>query len=143
MAKRSGQTKRYPRDLLDEVLWSFTPPTFRSRARFEEAVRDYHRQIDVELNWQPEEIVLPCPRVRVRPDFWDDYDREEEERFIAELTADNPAGFTAGELLFKAHNVFLRRWQEDAGDYTFFEGFHLAKAPAGDTPPLYDICIGS
>jgi hypothetical protein len=101
MAKGSGQTKRYPRELLGDVLWSFTAPTFRSQARFEEAVRKYNREIDVELNWQPDEIVLPCPRVRVRPVFWDDYNPEEEERFIAELTADNPSGFSAGELLFK------------------------------------------
>jgi hypothetical protein len=75
--------------------------------------------------------------------FWDDYDPEEEERFTAELTAESPSGFKAGELLFKVHNVFLRRWEEEAGDYVFFEGFHLAKAPAGDAAPLYDIGVGS
>jgi hypothetical protein len=96
-----------------------------------------------EFNWRPEEVVLPCPRVRVRPVFWDDYDPAEEGRFIAELAAGSPSGFTAGELLFKAHNLFLRRWEEDAGDYIYFEGFGLAKTPARDSPPLYDINVGS
>jgi hypothetical protein len=143
MVKGSGQKKRFPRDFLRDVAWSFTAPTFRSRARFEQAMRTYYREMGWEFNWDPDEIVLRCPRVRVRPVFWDDFDPEEEECFIAELTADSPSGFTAGELLFKVHNAFLRRWQEDAGDYTFFEGFHLVKAPAGDAAPLYDIAVGS
>ncbi len=143
MVKHSGQKKHYPRELLGEVLWSFTAPSFRSRARFQRAVRAYNRRLIKGFNWNPDEIVLPCPRVRVRPDFWDDFDPAEEERFIAELTADGPSGFTAGELLFKVHNAFLRRWQEHAGDYTFYEGFHLVRAPAGGAAPLYDIAVGS
>jgi hypothetical protein len=145
MAKRAEGRGRYPRDVMREpdIYWSFTGPTFRSRSRFEEAVRRYHRELGHEDNWRPEELVLPCPRVRVRPDFWDDLDPEEAEGLIVELSADDGAGFTAGELLFKVHNAFMRRFAEAAGDYTFFEGFHLAKAPTGDNPPLYDICLGS
>jgi hypothetical protein len=144
MAKGAEPAKRYPRDLLGDVAWSFTAPGFRARARFERAVRNYSRRIGREVSWDPAEVVLRCTRVRVRPDFWDDYEsEEEEERFIAELSADDPSGFTAGELLHKVHNTFLRRWGQDAGDYTFFEGFHLAKAPAADTAPLYDIALGS
>jgi hypothetical protein len=129
--------------LLGDVEWCFTRPGFRSRARFEGAVRDLYREMGWEFDWRPDEVVLRCPRVRVRPDFWDDYEPEEAPRFVVELTADHAAGFTAGELLFKVHNAFLRWWEEEAGDHTFFEGFHLAEAPAGDAPPLYDICLGS
>ena len=143
MAKARGRPKRYPRDLLDDVAWNFDPPRFRSQARFEEAVRELYRDMGWEFEWRPAQVVLRCPRVRARPDFWDDYPPEEAPRFVTELTADDPAGFTAVELLFKVHNAFLRRWQEDAGDHTFFEGFHLADAPAGDTAPLYTICLGS
>jgi hypothetical protein len=143
MAKARKQPARYPRELLDDLLWCFCRPTFRSPARFEAAVRRYHRQMGWEYNWRPGEVVLPCPRVRVRPVFGDDYDPEEEARFIAELTADGKLGFTAGELLFKVHNLFLRRWEEDAGDYIYFEGLRLARKPAGDSPPLYDIDVGS
>ncbi len=126
-----------------DVYWSFIGPAFRSRARFDEAVRRYHRRLECEENWRPEALILPCPRVRVRPDFWDDLDPEEANGLVVELSADSPSGFTASELLFKVHNAFLRHFAEFAGDYTFFEGFHLAKAPAGDEPPLYDICLGS
>jgi hypothetical protein len=143
MAKGSGQKRRYPRELLGGVAWSFTAPSFRSRARFEQAVRGYYRRIGLEFDWDHDEVVLRCPRVRVRPVFWDDYDPGQEERFTAELAADIPSGFTAGELLFKVHNAFVRLWQEDAGDHVFFEGFHLVKGATGDTAPLYDIGVGS
>lgn len=144
MAKTQGRSARYPRELLKDVCWCFSRPKFRSRARFEQACRRYYRQLGWDFNWRPEELVLPCPRVRVRPNFWDDYvPPEEEERFITELTADNSSGFTAGELLFKVHNVFLQRWEEDAGDYVYFEGLSLVKPAAGGSPPLYDIDIGS
>jgi hypothetical protein len=126
-----------------DVYWSFTGPSFRSRPRFEEAVCRYHRDLEAQGNWRPGEVVLRCPRVRVRPDFWDDLEPEKAEGLTVELTADDPSGFTAGELLFKVHNVFIRQWGEIAGDYTFFEGFILAKAQAGDAPPLYDIALGS
>jgi hypothetical protein len=124
-------------------LWSFTRPAFRSRARFEQAVAAYQRSLDVEDNWRPAEVVLPCPRVRVRPDFWDDLEPDEAKELVTELTAEDAAGFTAGELLFKVHNVFIRQWGEVAGDYTFFEGILLKGSPRGNTPPLYDICLGS
>jgi hypothetical protein len=144
MAKVRGQPARYPRELLGDVHWCFSRPTFRSLARFEEACRRCYREMGWEFNWRPAEVVLPCPRVRVRPVFWDDYvPPEEEERFLAELAADSPSGFTAGELLFKVHNLFLRRWEEDAGDYIYFEGFRLVKTPAGGAPPLYSIDVGS
>jgi hypothetical protein len=143
MARVRGQPARYPRELLEDVHWCFSRPTFRSLTRFEEACRRYYRDMGWEFNWRPDEVVLPCRRVRVRAVFWDDYDPEEEERFIAELTAGSPSGFTAGELLFKVHNVFLRRWEEDAGDYVYFEGFRLVTPPAGDSPPLYSIDVGS
>jgi hypothetical protein len=144
MAKVRGRPARYPRELLGDVLWCFCRPTFRSLSRFEAAVRRYYREMGWEFNWRPEAVVLPCQRVRVRPVFWDDYvPPMDQERFIAELAADSPSGFKAGELLFKVHNLFLRRWEEDAGDYIYFEGFRLVKDPAGDAPPLYSIDVGS
>ncbi len=143
MAKARHKPARQPRELLSEVCWCFCRPAFRSQARFEEACRRYNRSLESGFDWRPKDVVLPCPRVRVRPVFWDEFDPEEEGRFVAELTADGRSGFTAGELLFKAHNAFLKRWAEDAGDYVYFEGFRLVKAPSGDAPPLYDIDVGS
>jgi hypothetical protein len=142
MAKRPSKNPRYPRDLMEDTLWSFTGPRFRSQARLEAAVRQYHRRLEAEDRWQPDTLVLACPRVRIRPDFWDDLLPEEAEDLIVEVVADDPSGFTAGELLFKVHNVFLKRFAELAGDYTFFEGFHLIEAPQG-AAPLYDIRLGS
>jgi hypothetical protein len=50
MVKGSGQKKRYPRELLRDVAWSFIAPSFRSRSRFGQAVRNYYRQMDWEIH---------------------------------------------------------------------------------------------
>lgn len=143
MAKVRGKPVASPRRLLDDVEWCLCRPGFRSRRRFEAEFQRRYRHMGWEFAWCPDEVVLPCARVRVRPVFWDDYDPAEESRFIAELAADNPSGFTAAELLFKVHNLFLRRWEEDAGDYIYFEGLSLVRKPLGSSPPLYDIDVGS
>jgi hypothetical protein len=56
------------------------------------------------------------------------------------LTADGPEGFTAGELLFKIHNMYTAALGE--GDHIYFEGLTLAEDP-GDGWPVYDLDTGS
>ena len=136
MAKRKCGAPRYPRDLMQDVCWSFTGPTFTDQAKFVEAVRQYGREIRGECIWDPDEVVLPSSRVRIEHDY-----AEEPDESSVELTTDNPTGFTAGELLFKVHNAFVDQLSE--GDHVFFEGFTLMKKPRGDTPPLYEIDLGS
>ncbi len=145
MARAKGRPRRYPRELLADadVTWAFVRPAYRTQARFEEAVRQYQQEMDWDSSWDPGALALACPRVRVRPVFWDDLPPEEAEGLVAELTAADAGGFTVGELLFKVHNVFVRQWSACAGDYIFYEGFSLAEAPADGSPPLYDVEVGS
>jgi hypothetical protein len=141
MAKRKAS--RYPREIEHGVLWSFVPPTYSSLDEFIQAVHQYQLDIAQEDNWDPAAVVLAAPRVRIRPSFWEDVEDEEEAgELVAELTASDPAGFTAGELLFQVHNLFVEQWGDLAGDYTFFEGFTLRESPDGKSP-LYDIDLGS
>jgi hypothetical protein len=126
----------YPRELMQDVAWSFTGPTFSSQAEFEYAVRQYQAEIFGEQTWQAEEVVLQSPRVRVENEY-----EEEPEEAVAELIADNPGGFTAGELLFKVHNAFVGQLRD--GDHHFFEGFSLAEEQVANRPPLYEIDLGS
>src|SRR5262245_55113787 len=103
MAKRTVASEDYPSDLMDGVCWSFRNiAKFRSRKKFNEEVRRYHEGCESEQGWEPDAVVLRVPRVRVRAELaWLDRDP------VVELTADNGAAFTAGELLFKIHNAFV------------------------------------
>jgi hypothetical protein len=138
MAKGTGKVQRYPREMMQDVFWSFRGPKFRSQAKFTQAVHKYCQTIGSEYDWRPEVIVLRAGRVRICPDVadvrWD-------EEPIAELTADNGESFTAGELLFKTHNAFVALLRD--GDHVFFEGFTLARDQQDDAPPLYDLDLGS
>src|SRR5262249_53351260 len=80
--------------------------------------------------WEPETVVLRCLRVRIEHD-----EGEESEASSAEFTADNPAGFTEGELLFKVRNAFAEQLQKQA--HYFFEGFSLREEPEDEAPPVY------
>jgi hypothetical protein len=143
MARETGKAKRYPREVMHDVHWSFRGPKFRSRAKFVEAVRQYYEDLGADGDWQPgdwrpDEVVLRAARVRVSPDV---ADTSWEEDPIAELTADDGEAFTAGELLFKVHNAFVALLRN--GDHVFFEGFTLATDQRKSGPPLYDLDLGS
>lgn len=126
----------YPQVIMEGVPWSFQEPKFASQAAFVDAVHRYHRDLEIEETWQPDTVVLRCFRVRV-----EHTEGEESGESSAEFTTENPAGFTAGALLFKVHNAFAERLQEQA--HYFFEGFSLLEEPEGEEPPVYEIDLGS
>jgi hypothetical protein len=138
MAKRKA---RLPDRIMSDVLWAFSKTSYSSRADFEAAVRKYHFRIRQEDTWQADEVVLPCPRVRITSWYFD--------KRVLELTSDNGASFTALELLFKVHHALLEPHrvgnavvQTELGDHRFFEGFGLDRHAAGETP-TYHISLGS
>ena len=142
MAKRREKTMRPPQELLQDVSWTFAGSKFRSEAEFVEAVhqdeREYLAHIGQpgESHWQADEVVLRCHRVIVEHDYGD-CDEDE----VAELEADNPGGFTAGELLFKTHNAFVEIL--DGRDHHFFEGYMLIKQKNPNAVPRYEVWLGS
>ena len=62
MARKRGGL---PRDLMNDVSWSISGEAFPDRAAFVEAVRAYAADVEIEEDWKPDEVVLPCPRVRI------------------------------------------------------------------------------
>jgi hypothetical protein len=154
MAKRSRAAPPFPRDLLDEVAWSFIDPPFATQAAFVEAVRAYERETRLEGEdespWRPDEVVLWAPRVRIICEYWDDPEHltkgvtfdEETGNLQTDLTADGAEGFTSAELLFKIHNAFANYLGE--GDHHFFEGLHLCgRKHNANAPPVYEVYTGS
>jgi hypothetical protein len=147
MAKRKAKRQRLPEDVMSGVLWSFNETRYADRAEFDAAVRKYHIDIREEDTWEPDEIVLVCPRVRITCDcYWED---DEGER-VLELTSDNGTSFTAGELLFKVHHGLLEPHKvgnsvvhSELGDHHFFEGLSLEGQPAEGETPRYEIDLGS
>lgn len=136
MAKRKKSSSSHPRELLASLCWSFTGGRFPSREAFVAAVRQYQLDITQTDDWQPEAIGLSCPRVQIEYEYWDD---PFEVRF--ELEADDPAGFTAGELLHKIHEAVVEQLR--TGDHHFFEGLSRRKDQGPNAPPVYEINLGS
>jgi hypothetical protein len=138
MARKKSPAQALPREVLGELMWAFVDPPFATRAEFEEAVRAYQEEMGNEDAWRPAEVVIPRPQVKVM--YWDIVDEEEAEQTL-ELTADNGASFTAGELLFKVHNATTESLSRH--DHHCFEGFHLRGRPGPNEVPRYDMGLGS
>lgn len=130
MAKKAA----FPPELLDDVPWSFAVPAPADRAGFVAEVRAYLDDIGEgdEIPWRPDEVVLRAARVRVVAD---------DGELVADLDADGPVGFTAGELLFKIHGAFAAQLSE--GDHHFFEGLVLTHGRNPNAPPVYEVLTGS
>ncbi|MCI0700199.1 MAG: hypothetical protein L0241_03830 [Planctomycetia bacterium] len=53
MGKVSGRSKRYPQELLTDVLWAFSRPRFRLLARFEAG-----SHLQAQSNWAAGRMAL-------------------------------------------------------------------------------------
>jgi hypothetical protein len=135
-----------PNYVLCDTLWDFLDQdVYSSRALFEEAVRQYHLQIqkhapDIhpEECWQPNAVVLRSPRVLIR--YLSDSGIDEELWHEVELLSDNDKWFTAGELLFKLHNAAIAILRHNA--HRWFEGLELS-AITKEGVPRYSLRLGS
>jgi hypothetical protein len=143
MAKRRSKGRKLPEHIMDDVCWAFDQTRYADRIEFDAAVQKYHFEITEEDDWKPDEVVLPCPRVRIL------FEDVEGERTL-ELTSDDGVSFTAGELLFKIHHALLAPYKDgnalvenELGDHVFFEGLNLEGEPAKGEPPTYEMWLGS
>ena len=131
----------FPATAMVAVLWSFHGgEEMTDRAEFNRRVREYHVRVQDEDTWEPDEVALPIPRVRIA---WFGVEPGDDEYtdYVSELSADDGAQFTAGELLFKLHNLAAPRLAE--ADHVYFEGLFLTDAPLEDGVPLYEMMQGS
>jgi hypothetical protein len=126
--------------ILEAILWCFIGEPFESRAEFEQEVKLYQLEVNGSAeHWQPTEIAIPDPRIRVSFSFTSE---DEEQHAVFELRADGPGGFESGELLFKIHNAVVEILCEDPHQY--FEGlcFDTSWQKPGRAP-LYAIIQGN
>ena len=138
MAKQQPGQVRLPTGLLEDVCWSFTGERFTDRAAFDDAVRQYQTDITNKDTWRPDEVVLPCPRVRIRYECFDEDENEIEP--VVELVSDNGVSFSAGELFFKIHNAVVEQLRDL--DHSFFEGLSRVRQRSAEVP-LYEVSLGS
>jgi hypothetical protein len=138
MADRKRPDATLPKEVLPRAYWSFSGAPFAERAAFDEKVRQYQMTIGGQDTWQPEQIVIPYPRIRV---FYMCWHGDEQVEPVIELVSDNGEFFTAGELLFKVHNAVVEQLREI--NHHFFEGLSLHSRQTAGMPPLYVLRQGS
>src|SRR5262245_47554002 len=118
MGKASKHSKpALPKRLMENIYWSFSGNAFADRPAFEQAVEAYQHQIAGSSAWRPDATVLPVPQVRV---VYEGVENDNEVEPVVVLSADDGVAFTAGELLFKLHNIVVPHLRES--DHHFFEG---------------------
>ena len=128
--------------LPDWRFWELS--TFDDIDEFEKAVTDWQTFGEEDappVDWKPHELALPVPRVRVQYFGVHSPDDDEYDDFFADLTADDPAGFSNRELLFKLHNSAVGHL--NAVDHCYFEGLILKEPGGPNEPPLYQMRQGS
>ena len=113
----------YPKELMSGIYWGFFGGKYHSHEKFIQAVTEYNRELGGR-KWNPEEHILASMHVTIQYSYWD-YDVEDEIEDFFDLVADNGAGFSAGELLFKVHNQVVDKLESES--HHLFEGFLLGK----------------
>jgi hypothetical protein len=132
----------FPPTALVAAVWSFfSGEKFSDPAEFDRRVREYHVQVTEEDTWDPDEVVLPVPRVRVMYFGLESPDDDEYTDFVAELAADDGRHFTARELLLKLNNTVAPHLE--GTDHCYFEGLFLTEEVGEDGVPLYEMMQGS
>jgi hypothetical protein len=127
-----------PERVLNGVCRSFIGSPFSSRAVFDSKVRQYQIDICKKDTWRPDQVVIPCPCIRVVYRCWE---RDEQIEPVIELASENGESFTAGDLLFQLHNAVVEHLREI--DHHFLEGLVLHSRQVDGKPPLYVLRQGS
>lgn len=127
-----------PTSIMRDILWSFMGDPMEDRDAFSEAVRQYHLNIRDEDVWEPDQVVLQCPEMRLQYRYWEE---AEEKEGLLTIQSDNGMSFTAVELLHKVHNAVVEQLREI--DHHFFEGFSLLEQRTEGQSPLYRLSQGS
>jgi len=113
----------YPKELMSGIYWGFFGGMYNSYEKFIQAVAEYNWELGGN-KWNPEEIILASTQVTIQYSYWD-YDAENEIEMTFDLEADNEAGFSTGELLYKVHNQVVEKLENET--HHFFDGFLLRK----------------
>ena len=132
-----------PRNLLANVAWDFSSPKYVKQDGFTKVAGKVQRDVHGDhARWLPDEIVLAVPKMRVLHGG----------ESVLTLTAADPRGFTAPELLFKLHTA-LRASLGNTGR-SFFGGLrrsvqvnelhpNLGAEPRGEVDEMTEPLVGS
>ncbi len=132
----------FPLMALVAALWSFQGgEQFADAAEFNRRVSEYHVQVTEEDTWDPAEVVMPLPRIRVKYFGVESPEDEDYTDFVLDLQADDGAQFTAGELLLKLNNAVAPHLE--GADHCYFEGLFLTEEVGEDGVPIYEMMQGS
>ncbi len=132
----------FPLMALVAALWSFHGgEQFADAGEFNRRVSEYHVQVTDEDTWDPGEVVMPLPRIRVKYFGVESPEDEDYTDFVLDLQADDGAQFTAGELLLKLNNSVAPHLAE--ADHCYFEGLFLTEEVGEDGVPVYEMMQGS
>lgn len=132
----------FPLTVMVAVVWSFFDgEQFADAAEFNQRVHAYHVEVTGEDTWDPDEVVLSAPGIRVAYFGVESPDDEEYTDFMAHLRPDDGARFTAGELLLKLNNAVAAHLK--GMDHCYFEGLFLTEDPPEEGVPLYEMMQGS
>jgi hypothetical protein len=135
----SGErTTVLPKQVLRGIHWSFIGEPFLHRITFDHKVRLYQIEVSGEDTWRPNEVVIPCPLIRIVYMCWDG---DEQIEPVVELISDDGMAFTASELLYKLHNAVVCQLREI--NHHFLEGLELHSSQSAGKPPLYVLHQGS
>lgn len=132
----------FPPTALVAVVWSFfSGEQFSDPAEFDRRVREYHVRVTGEDTWDPDEVALPVPRVRVAWFGAGSPDDDEYTDYVSELASDSGTHFTARDLLLKLNNAVAPRLE--GVDHCYFEGLFFTDHVDDDGVPLYEMMQGS
>lgn len=131
---RSCPKTALPKMLMLRTFWHFDE-NYPSLDAFHAAVLAYQKDILGHDGWPDEGVVLPIPNVTISYEHAK-ADGDLVERSVG-FVADDPAGFTAAELLWKLNEDAVPRMADQ--DAVFFEGLERV----GSSPPRYSVLLGS
>lgn len=138
----TDESGTFPVTLLAPVVWGFFDgEQFTDPAEFDRRVRAYHVEVTEEDTWEPDEVVLAAPGIRIAWFGLESPEDEEYTDYVTVLRPDDGVRFSAGELLLKLNNVVAPHLE--AADHCYFEGLFLTDAPVEDGVPLYQMMQGS
>lgn len=131
---------QHPRDLLRDIYWSFGRISAETLDELNAEVAQYQRDIKGDdAAWQPDQVVVRAPLVRVLYSHWD-FEEEDHVTSVVEIIPVH-GELTAGELLWRVNEASY----EALGrvDHHFFEGFSLNEDRSGPDVAVYWTSLGS
>ena len=117
-------------ELMRGVIWSFIGKPFESLSAFIEEVKKVQLKFRESDSWEPDEVILEEPVIKIRYNFWKGKNKSEP---VIELKSDNGRNFAAGELLFKIHNAVAE--EVDDVEHHVFDG--LSFVDREESIPVY------